>query len=877
MAKEIIMPVKAGGLIFKNPFIVASGPTTKSVKQLLRIEQTGWAAASIKLTIDPAPYVNRVPRYAIFEDRNALCFTVEKRLTFDEGLKLVEEAKKGLSELILMANITYAGDAGVPGWVNMSKKFEETGADVIELNMCCPNMSYNLELTTGDDSASSIKTGASLGQHGDAVAEIVRAVKAAVSIPVFVKLTPEGGNIAKVAKKLYEAGADVVGGTANRMGIPKINLDNPKASVYHLSEEISMSCHSGAWLKPLAQRDTYEIRKLNGPKPYVMAAGGIKNYKDAIELIMCGADVLGICAETLISGYDFIRPLISDMKKWMDENGYENTRQFRDLIVPEVKTATEVTLYKGHARVKEPNLSAPCKNKCPQHVPAQAYIQKAAKGEFREAYDLIINAAPLQSICSYICDRKCETACTRGINDSPVHIREIKKFIIDVADKNGWKPDLTVNGKKDKKIAVIGSGPAGLSNAFYMAKEGYDVTVFEQEDSIGGMLAQCIPVFRIPKEKIDEEIETIKSMGVKFMTNHSLGRDITIDGLKKDGFSAVFIATGAMKGRGLGLNGEDAAGVWHTMDFLREVKKGNAPDVGKTAVILGGGFSAIDSARTIKRLGACNVYIAYRRTKDEMPAADEIKEAEDEGVRIMYLVAPEALDVKDGKLKGVMLRNQTLGGEDESGRRSPESVICESFYIPCDTLILAVGQEAEEIAGVDMKRGSVCTDALTMKTNMPFVYAGGDAVTVKSVIAAVSSGRRAAISMNAELMGIEFTPEPLGFPETDPEDVMARNPYFPKRERKSLEICEGSERAKNFELYTRALTEDEAVFEAGHCLKCGCGEGCQNCKTICCDFAVELDGTDKVKIDDKECVACGMCFNLCPNKNIEMVNLGEVV
>ena len=262
--KDIQIPVTIGGVTFKNPFYVASGPTTKSVKQLKRIEETGWAAASIKLSIDPAPYINRKPRYGIFKDRDALAFTTEKRLTFKEGLKLIEDAKKVLTDLKLMANITYAGDDGVAGWVNMAKKFEEVGADIIELNMCCPNMSYNLELTSGGTQTGKKQTGASMGQNANVAAEIVKAVKEAINIPLFVKLTPEGGKIAQVAKSLYEAGADAVGGTGNRMGIPPIDLDNPEKAFYHLQDEVSMSCYCSTWLKPLAQRDTYEIRKVCG-------------------------------------------------------------------------------------------------------------------------------------------------------------------------------------------------------------------------------------------------------------------------------------------------------------------------------------------------------------------------------------------------------------------------------------------------------------------------------------------------------------------------------------------------------------------------------------------------------------------------------------
>ena len=230
--QDIRIPVTVGGVTFKNPFYVASGPTTKSVRQLVEIERTGWAAASIKLSIDPAPYINRKPRYGVFEDRQALAFTAEKRLTFAEGLELIREAKKVLTDLKLMANMTYAGDNGVDGWVNMAVEFEKAGADIIELNMCCPNMSYNLELTSGGTQSAAKQTGASMGQNAAVATEIVRAIKKAISIPLFVKLTPEGGKIAQIAKSLFEAGADAVGGTANRLGIPPIDLDNPAKGVY---------------------------------------------------------------------------------------------------------------------------------------------------------------------------------------------------------------------------------------------------------------------------------------------------------------------------------------------------------------------------------------------------------------------------------------------------------------------------------------------------------------------------------------------------------------------------------------------------------------------------------------------------------------------
>ena len=882
MRKDLYLPVEVGGITFKNPFYVASGPTTKSVKQLKRIEETGWAAASIKLTIDPAPYINRAPRYAMFNDRNALAFTAEKRLTFAEGLKLMEDAKKELKELILMANITYAGDKGVEGWVNMAKKFEEVGADIVELNMCCPNMSYNVELSSGDSNASSIRTGASLGQQGDVVAEIVREIKKAIKIPLFVKLTPEGGKIAKVAKSLYAAGADSVGGTANRLGIPPIDLDNPGKAVYHLQDEISMSCHAGAWLKPLALRDTYEIRKVNGPDHKIMSAGGIRNFRDAAEMVMCGADLLGICAETLISGFAFIEDLISDLKNYMEDHGYNSLREMRDMVVPLVKSAPELTIYKGNAKITEPNLAAPCKAACPHNVPVQAYVQKVAKGDYKRAYELIMTKNPLQSVCAWVCNHPCEEACTRGEIGTPIQIRDIKRFVIEYGNKAGWKPEFNKKAERNEKVAVIGSGPSGLSSAYHLALAGYKVTVFEKENYLGGMLRYGLPRFRMNHEVLDNEINLLKHYGIEFVTGKGLGRDITVDSLKSEGYSAVYIGIGAQEGQSLNIPGEQAEGVYPAISFLKSVYDGKTSNVGKKVVVVGGGFTAVDSARTARRLGAEEVYIAYRRTKDEMPAsAEEIKEAEDEGIKIMYLVAPKEITVENGKVAGIKLVNQVLGEMDDSSRRRPESVTAAEFILPCDVVIAATGQKPEQAAvkgfTVDRK-GMIISVPSTGATSLDGVFAGGDVVNVESVISAISAGKCGAVSIDKYLAKdaatLEYEPE---YPVVSKEAVLKRSGYFKDKGSVNTNSLDGKERVKNFTTHTRTLTEEEAVAEAKRCLNCGCGEGCGLCASICSEFAIHLKTDDCWEINKEECVACGMCYNRCPNKNIEMVNHNVLV
>ncbi|GAG15976.1 unnamed protein product, partial [marine sediment metagenome] len=250
---------------------------------------------------------------------------------------------------VVLANITYSGDAGIEGWVNMAKEFEDAGSDIIELNMCCPNMSFNVEVS-GTTQRPEHRTGASLGEDADATAFITGKVRQAVSIPIQVKITPEGGRIAHVAKAAYDAGADAVSSVANRLGIPPIDLDEPTRAVYHLQEQPSMSCMSGPWIKPLALRDVYEIRKLVGPDRVITGTGGMVTSRDVIEMIMCGADLVAFCTGILLEGYELLPPLLAELEEYMIQHGHRTVRDMRDLVVNAVTPATELTIPEGVAR-----------------------------------------------------------------------------------------------------------------------------------------------------------------------------------------------------------------------------------------------------------------------------------------------------------------------------------------------------------------------------------------------------------------------------------------------------------------------------------------------------------------------------------------------
>jgi NADPH-dependent glutamate synthase beta subunit-like oxidoreductase len=383
-------------------------------------------------------------------------------------------------------------------------------------------------------------------------------------------------------------------------------------------------------------------------------------------------------------------------------------------------------------------------------------------------------------------------------------------------------------------------------------------------------------------EVLDAEIETLRSLGIAFKTGKTLGKDFTTESLRSQGYSAVFIGIGAQEGRKMNIPGEDIKGVISGLTFLKNVYDKKQYNIGHRAVIVGGGNTAIDAARTARRLGAEEVYIAYRRTKDEMPATtEEIAEAEAEGIKVMYLVAPKAVESSNGRVTGIRMVNHVLGEKDQSDRRRPEAVPDAEFLLPCDIIITALGQKpaSEAVQGLTTdKQGMVINIHSTAATNVKNVYAGGDVVHVDSVISAIAAGKTAACSIDKSVAGenaiLEYEPE---YPVVSKEAVLRRVGYFKDEGRTDLYTADGTARLGNFSTYMRTLTEEEAVAEAQRCLNCGCGEGCGICATICSDFAIHLKSPDVWEVNREECVACGMCYNMCPNKNIEMVDTHVLV
>jgi dihydroorotate dehydrogenase/Pyruvate/2-oxoacid:ferredoxin oxidoreductase delta subunit len=347
VSKSVDLSVRMGDITFKNPFIVGAGPTAKTVDQIKAAEDSGWAGVSFKLAIDPFPYINWPPRYRWLRREKIHMFTAETRLKTDQALKLLEEARKTTSELVLIPTITYDGKDR-EGWVKMAKRFEDAGAHAVELNMCCPNMSFNVQATGGESQEA---TGASLGSDLVALPKVVKLITEAIGVPIIVKLTPEGGLIAQAAEASLAAGAAAVGSTANRLGIPDIDIRDPMGTIYRLQENITLGCISGPWLRPLGMRDTYEMRFHLGEKPFIIGSGGVRDLQSAVQQIMVGADAVWICTETMLRGFDWLPKLLEELQSYMAEMGYRSIGDFRDLLLKNIKTSQELTVHEGYAEV----------------------------------------------------------------------------------------------------------------------------------------------------------------------------------------------------------------------------------------------------------------------------------------------------------------------------------------------------------------------------------------------------------------------------------------------------------------------------------------------------------------------------------------------
>ncbi len=491
--------------------------------------------------------------------------------------------------------------------------------------------------------------------------------------------------------------------------------------------------------------------------------------------------------------------------------------------------------------------TSPCTDTCPAGIKAHGYVSLIRSGKYEEAFQLVLDATPLVGSLGRACYAPCEAECTRGDLEGPLPIRRLKRFIAERHYATHDGPGVQPAASNGKSVAIVGSGPAGLTAAWQLARQGYGVKIFEAAPEPGGFLRQAIPVYRLPQEVVEQDIRNVTALGVEIATSTRVD---DLEALKGEGYDAVLLATGTPRATSLGVPGEETAGVVSGLDFLSDVRFGKAPGFeGKRVVIVGGGNVAMDAARTARRLGAADTLVAYRRGREQMPAhVVEVEDAEKEGVRFEFLVSPVAV-VSDasGQVTGLRCTRMKLGEPDASGRRRPEPIQGSEFVMACDVVIPAIGLVPDTgpfdaRVAVSKSRG-IQVDPKTLQSDVPYLFAAGDVVSGASDIThAVGQGRRAAHMIDRwlqgrELDGFEAFDDRLAV--VDKANVLARQKSYAHRDPVRLD-AQHSAAPRDFAEIEPVLTEDEAHFAAGGCLDCGVCSECGQCVATCPANAIDL-------------------------------------
>ncbi len=521
----------------------------------------------------------------------------------------------------------------------------------------------------------------------------------------------------------------------------------------------------------------------------------------------------------------------------------------------------------------------PCSLNCPAGTDCQGYVKLISQGKFHEAVALIKEKLPLPASIGRVCPHPCESACRRQMVEDAISIAYLKAFAADEDMKeNTFVPEVLPD--TGKKVAIIGGGPAGLTSAYFLRTKGHSVTVFDAMPQMGGMLRYGIPEYRLPEKIIENEVQQIKNLGVEMINNTKIGKDVSLTDLREN-YDAVIVAIGAWKSMATRCKGEDLEGILGGIDFLRKVNLDEKVNIGKNVAVVGGGNTAMDACRTARRLGAENVYVIYRRTRDEMPAEKiEIAEAEEEGVTFKFLTNPDEFIGESGKVTKVKLQVMELGEPDSSGRRSPVPVEGKFEYLDVDNVIIAIGQKVN-IAGFEEiqlnSKGIISADERTFRTSLDGVFAVGDATNRGASIAieAIGEAEKASKVVDGYLLGMEipYRKPFVSEKQVTPEMLSDKE----KMPRAQMPVISAEKRVKTFEEITLGFTKEQAMQEASRCLECGCHDY-KECKLIkyanWYDIRPERFAGMKnifpkerklisIERDQSKCILCGLCVRVC--------------
>ena len=519
--------------------------------------------------------------------------------------------------------------------------------------------------------------------------------------------------------------------------------------------------------------------------------------------------------------------------------------------------------------------TSPCMVGCPAHNNVQGFVSLAAKGKFQRAMQIIKETSPFPSVCGRVCPHPCEAGCNRDQIDEPVAIRSIERFVADYdrSSKDPYFPK--VKETKDEKVAIIGSGPAGLTAAYFLARDGYQVTVFEKLPIAGGMMAVGIPEYRLPKDILAAEIQLIQDLGVDIRTGVTFGSDITLQSLKQDGYKAFFLATGLHDNIHLNIENEGMDGMLRGIDFLRDVALGNTVSIGKRVIVVGGGNVAMDVAMTALREGAEEVSLVCLECREEMPAWEhEIRMAEEEGIEIVNCLGPNRIQSQDGAFAGIEFKRCTRVF-DEDGTFNPQYDEADLTQFKCDTAIVAIGQTADlafaEKQGIPVSStGGLEADPVTLETPIKGVFTGGDVFLGPASIAqAIGSGREAARSIDRYLSGRDLRLGRLGRDKVLKAITEPQKEIFDPSARAQMPHLEPSVRIQSFDEVQTGFTEDMTVQEGNRCIMCG-ASCVQSCPYDVMQFNHEINKAVKCDlcIDKRIIGEVPACTTVCPTRCI---------
>ena len=522
--------------------------------------------------------------------------------------------------------------------------------------------------------------------------------------------------------------------------------------------------------------------------------------------------------------------------------------------------------------------TAVCKLACPLMTDIEGLITLVANGYYEEALKLIKQTNPMPLVVGRVCVAFCETKCRRGAADEPLAIRLLERFIADynLSSSALYVPE--VKPATGYKVAVIGGGPAGLSTAYFLALQGHDVTIFDGNEQLGGMLRYGIPEYRLPKTTLDREIESISVLCGEIHHDTCFGRDFSVEDLKKRGYEAIFVGIGCQTGKGLGIVGENSAGVFTGLELLRKVALGQKVNLGKRVAIVGGSNTAIDVAHTALRLGVEEVNLIYRRSRAEMPAIpEEVERAQQEGVRFLFLQAPVEVRIKDGQIDFLVCVRTEMGEPESSGRRTHQTIPGSEFNLKVDNIVMATGQTVDAAflpAGMLNPAGYVGVKPETMETSIQGVFAGGDCVSgPATVVEAIAGGRRAAAYIDQYLCGRPSTLMAGSFAH-ERDKLNGISVRISEEIKPSLRVrtttMPPEVRKSSFSEVELGLNVEMAKGEAERCLRCG---SCSFCWLMCPDGAIagkEARSGERITVDHDLCKSCGICAYECPMKAIEM-------